>query len=637
MSKKNNPLVTIVFVAEGDGDQGAEMSARVFKTLEEQVYKNTEILVTYINGFHVEVFRDFISKNANFPLHIGIDYFEVDSPEKFIDSIRGQVDEDSEYVFLKTSQPNIWSPFHVASHIEDWDTKMGKRKAFQLSNLAVRDIQFDPKSPVGALGYRLKDPNAPEIILDEISIRKANFDGIPWGELIMRSPEKRGFDMDRLFSIMRKDGVFRNKEITVSQLIPVQQPIDKDKVKLLNINTQYSDSSIVFVDENQNIVDEDAEGAEIMVLQKFPTIAGNKQWDEEHNQKVIKSLQEYEEQYGTKFIKKIGIKRTMGMGDVILTQPFVKFITQRYPEADIIFYTAQNASNILAIQMFKDCKISDIKHYDIGMMMQDVLSQQEDLDLRFDLDTAYESRGELSYAEAYFKSMGYEVPDGFSLAPEFSIDMNEEQYNEYLKNRLFGLDDNVIAFCPEGSGWDSKEMSAERWIPILKRIKDAGFKIALTNPVQSPMWQNKYRSLEEYVDYFNKNGDNAERSFNTMRDFLVESVAYIGSDNGVMHLATGFNKPMFIVNGAATIDHTNKHDKVVSLVRDDLECIGCKHRFFFDLIPQQNGHATTFVPPCTNDKKNECMNFTTEQVLETFIRFEEKYLVPIMSETIIAE
>lgn len=626
MSKNNNPLVTIVYVAEGDGTQGAEMSARVFKTLEEQVYKNTEILVSYMKGFHIDEFRTFVEKNASFPLHVGIDYFEVESPEQFINSMKDSIDEDSEFIFLKTSQPNIWTPFHIASHVEDWGTRMGKRKGYQLSNLTVRDIQYDPKSPVGAVGYRLKDPSAPEVLLDELSMRKKNFENVPWGEMILKTPEKRGFDMDRLFGIMKEEGVFRNKELTVAQLVPLQQPIDKDKVKLLNINTQYSDSSIIFVDEDQNIVDEDTENSEIMVLQKFPTIAGNKQWDDEHNLKVIKSIQEYEEQYGTKFIKKIGIKRTMGMGDVILTQPFAKYISQRYPHAEIFYYTAQTISNILSIKMFKDCNITDVKHYAPDVMMQDVLSQQEELDLRFDLDTAYESHGELNYAESYFKAMGYDIPDGFSLAPKFAIDMDKEEYEKYLSNREFGLDDNVIAFCPEGSGWDSKELSAELWMPILTKLKDKGYKIALTNPVQSPIWQRRYRSLEQYIDYFNKNHDNAEASYNKMRDYIVESVAYIGSDNGVMHIATGFDKPMFIVNGSAIIDKTNQHDKVTSLVRDDLECIGCKHRFFFDLIPQQKGYATTFVPPCTNKKPNECMEFTPDQVMNKFNEFIENYL-----------
>lgn len=624
MSKNENPLVTIVYLAEGEGKDGADYSARIFKSLEEQAYKNLEIIVVHLSSFDVDTFKAEIAENAQIPLDVDVRYHQVADPSLFLEGSKDHISADSEYVFLKTSHPLIWSPFHIVAHVESWNSKTGKRKSFQLSNISVRNIMVDPKNPVGVLGYRITDPRPEDVLFDEISMTKESFDKISWPTFLSNDDQGRfTFDVVRFFDYMKSGGVFRNEEISVNHLIQHQPPIDKNKIKLQQPNIQFSDSAIVFADAEGNLFDEEKEGTELLVLERFPTIVGNRQWDEEHNSKVIRNIKSYEEQNGTKFIRKIGVKRTMGMGDVILAQPFVKFLSQRYPQAEIVFYTGQNLSNVSCIKMFADCNVTEVKFYDTRAMMEDVLSKEEGLDLRFDLDLAYESRPELPYAEAYFVAMGYEIPEGWSLVPDLLIDYTKigelyESQEVYESGLKFNADEKVVAFCPEGSGWGGKELPAEYWEPILQMIKDAGYKIALTSNTHSNVWEVKYKTkLSKFIDYWN-DVDDIQVSFKRMLEFVIESDGVIGSDNGVMHIVSGFQKPMMIVSGAALLPKTTAaHENIVNIVKNDLPCIGCKHKFFFDIQTTQQGQQLTFVPPCTN-KTNpyECMQFDSNILIE---------------------
>lgn len=625
MAKSESPLVTIMYLAEGEGKDGADYSARIFKSLEEQVYQNIEIIISYLPTFDIETFKSEIVANAQIPLDVDIKYYQVEDPSLFIEKSKSVVSSDSEYVFLKTSHPLIWSPFHIVTHVESWKSRMGKRKSFQLSNVSVRNIVVDPKNPVGVLGYRITDPRPEDVLFDEVSMTKEAFCQASWVSFLHQDEQGRYvFDIVKFFGHMKDKGVFRNEEISVNHLVHHQPPIEKDKIKLQQPNVQFSDSAIMFVDEQGNLFEEEQEGTELVVLERFPTIVGNRQWDEDHNSKVIRNIRSYEEQHGTKFIRKIGVKRTMGMGDVVLAQPFVKFLSQKYPQAEIVFYTGQNLSNVSCVKMFLDCNISEVKFYDARAMMEDVLSKEEGLDLRFDLDLAYESRPELPYAEAYFTAMGYEVPEGWNLIPDLLIDYTKigELYadeNAFVSGLRFNnATDRVVAFCPEGSGWGGKELPAEYWEPILQMIKDAGYKIALTSNTNSNIWKTKYEAkLSKFIDFWN-DVDDIQESFKRMLEFVVESSGYVGSDNGVMHIATGFQRPMMIISGAALLEKTTAaHGRSVNVVKEHLPCLGCKHKFFFDIQPTPQGQQLTFVPPCTNgSNKYECMQFDSNTLIE---------------------
>lgn len=624
MSKIDNPLVTIVYLAEGEGKDGANYSARIFKSLEEQAYSNVEIVVVHLSSFDVDTFKTEISANVQIPINVDLKYYQVSDPSLFLAGSVDYISSDSEYVFLKTSHPLIWSPFHIATHVESWKSKIGKRKNFQLSNISVRNIMVDPKNPVGVLGYRITDPRPEDVLFDEISMTKESFGKISWTTFLSEDNSGRfSFNIVKFFDHMRSDGVFRNEEISVNHLVQHQPPIDKDKIKLQQPNTQFSDSSIMFVDTNGNLFDEEKDGTELLVLERFPTIVGNRQWDEDHNNKVIRNIKSYEEQNGEKFIRKIGVKRTMGMGDVILAQPFVKFLSRKYPQAEIVFYTGQNLSNVSCIKMFSDCNVTEVKFYDSRAMMEDILSKEDGLDLRFDLDLAYESRPELSYAEAYFVAMGYDVPEGYDLVPKLLIDYTKigelyESQKVYESGLKFKSGEKVVAFCPEGSGWGGKELPAEYWESILQMIKDAGYKIALTSNVNSNIWQVKYKDkLSKFIDYWN-DVDDIQESFKRMIEFVIESRGTVGSDNGVMHFASGFQKPMMIVSGAALLSKTTAaHANIVNIVKSDLPCIGCKHKFFFDIQSTPQGQQLTFVPPCTNSiSPYECMRFDSNYIIE---------------------
>jgi ADP-heptose:LPS heptosyltransferase len=623
MSKIDNPMVTIFYLAEGEGKDGAEYSSRVFKSLEEQVYKNFEIIIVHLPAFDVDTFKSEVASNVAIPLDVDVRYHVVSDPSLFLEESKSEISNDSEFVFLKTSHPMLWNAFHIAAHVENWTSRMGKRKSFQISNISIRNIVIDPNSPVGVLGYRITDPKPEDILFDEISMTKDAFLQSSWPTFLNKNADGRyTFETIKFFEHMKSKGIFRNEEITVNHLIQHQPPIDKSKIKLQQPNQQFSDSAIMFVDADGNLHEEEIDGTELVVLERFPTIVGNSQWDEEHNSKVIRNIKSYEDSNGTKFIRRIGVKRTMGMGDVILTQPFVKFLSRRYPQAEIFYYTGQNLANVSCVKMFVDCNVSEVRFYDSRAMLEDILSKEEGLDLRFDLDLAYESRPELSYASAYFTAMGYEIPEGWNLVPDMIVDHTRvaelyESKESYKSGLKFNSNDKVISFCPEGSGWGGKELPAEQWEVILRLLRDLGYKIALTTNVNSNVWVVKYKNkLSKFIDYWNE-VDDVQESFKRMLEFTIESFGYIGSDNGVMHIASSFQKSLMIVSGAALLSRTNECKDVINITNSDLECIGCKHKFFFDIQQTQEGQHLTFVPPCTNVKSpHACMNFNLNYLIE---------------------
>jgi ADP-heptose:LPS heptosyltransferase len=590
---------TVIYIAEA---QDATFAAKIFKSIENQTFKNFDVIVSYIEGqFNIEDFEKYVEENVNLPLSVTIKYYSNKDIYKLLDSAKDLVDEISDFIFIKTAMPNIWSNNHILSHIEDYSCKYNKKKMFQLSNISVRDINYDINHPFGAIAYRIEDsPKLDGILLDEISFRKQAVNMFLFSDYLPKeTDESKGFKMKEFFTMMKTNGVFVNKEITIYQLINIpNKNIDANNIVLQNIDVNFSENEIISVDSAGNVVDETFDDAELFVVEKFPTVCGNKQWDEKHNDKVKQSIKQYIENNGKKYIKKIAVKRTMGMGDVILTQPFVKYLTQQFPDAEIHFHTLNSPSNIESIYRFADCNITDVKTYENKDSFLDILAQDKSYDLRYDLDLAYESRQEYGYSEAYFRSMGYDIPEEYNIVPKMtkSIDISEDK--------------KMISFCPIGSGWPGKEMSCDRWKIVLSEFKQNGYKIHSVSNLDG-----KFSDLREIIDYENMCLDEIE-SYKIMIDTIESSCCFVGSDNGPMHIATALDKPILIVSGAALLSKTTAYKNYVNIFKDDLECIGCKHRFFFDIIePQPNQKIVNFVPQCTNTNKYECMVFDDKYLI----------------------
>lgn len=604
VNKNNLPLVSVLFVAEGD----PSYAARIFNTLAGQSYKNLEIIVTYLDNdrFDITKFQEDVETHGKFDINTTIDYVPCSEAHLLIDKGIESIDSESQFCFLKTSQPIIWAEFHILAHVEKWQDRLAKKKTFQLSNVAVRDIDYDINHPFGAITYRMENPKFEQITLDEISFRAPGVaNKVKFHEYLAKpGDEKPGFNMKTFYSTMKTAGIILNDEITIYHLIPVQKQDPNQNIQ--KIDTNFNEPSKIVTLRNGVVCTEEEAldpqpDDELIVSEKFATIGGNKEWDAKHNWNVIKKIENYIELGGDKLIKKIGIKRTMGMGDVILTYPFVKYLGEKFPNAEIVYYTVNNPGNILSITNFLDTNISNIKTYDIKNSFDDVLASDKDLDLRYDLDMAYESRGELTYAEAYFISMGYEVPEGYSLTPKFK-DLVES-------DNPFNSGEKVVSFNPIGSGWGGKELSPNKWAMVLKTMREKGYKIALALPSYA---LEKYSGLlsDGLIDY-HYNDEDGVVTYNKMLQYIYYSNLYMGSDNGPMHIATAYDKPVFAVNGAALLERVTHSNKTVS-VRNEVECLGCKHRFFYKL----NGNSLTFVPECTNSIKYDCMNISDEVLLE---------------------
>jgi len=84
--------------------------------------------------------------------------------------------------------------------------------------------------------------------------------------------------------------------------------------------------------EIEEDVVETEEGIE--VIRSFPTIVGNFHL-REYSENILKVVQDTED------VNSIAIKRTMGMGDVVLVEPIIRKLKEKYPNTPITLYTAK--------------------------------------------------------------------------------------------------------------------------------------------------------------------------------------------------------------------------------------------------------------------------------------------------------
>jgi hypothetical protein len=343
----------------------------------------------------------------------------------------------------------------------------------------------------------------------------------------------------------------------------------------------------------------------------LPTLFGNTQLDEQWNNKVRSMMNNYWNEIIKEEQKRIIIKRTVGMGDVIQTEPIIRYYKNLGFEVWYVTSDSRGCSDILKYFKSTPDKILKIPE---NRLLEDILGYNNlqklltengydplntEFDIRLDLDLAYESRNDTPFVNAYFQTIGLKQDEieNMNLKPEFE---------KYFENTPVGGED-YFAVNLSGSGWGGKEIGVEDAKHILEQLKLKNKKLYHTSSIPE-----KYKSLEYLFDKINKEDD-----FNEMINIIKHSNGFVGADNGTMHAAIGFNKKIMIWNGAALTKITTHYDNKIVIAKEALGCLGCKHKIFYEIVPISPTQQTiTFVPNCRNNIAFECMNGFDKSYLE---------------------
>lgn len=291
--------------------------------------------------------------------------------------------------------------------------------------------------------------------------------------------------------------------------------------------------------------------------------------------------------------KTIAIKRTMGMGDALLTLPIVKMIKELNPDIYLYFYSAYDFRPYM---INGNSLIDEYVKIDSNKLFADIT---EPYDIILDFDLCYENQTNggrfFDYYMSFFEDGTF---DNITSEP-------------ILLSTVPPTDKKSCILVGEGSGWGGKEPNMDVIETIAYTLKQKGYYVQ----------ESGINRISNYADE-----TNPEKSFNKLFDMVSRAKFYIGTDSGVSHIANLMGKPSFVIGGSADPTKTQYNPNLVyPFGKTDLLCYGCRHHFkgFRTL---QDG-TNTFIPICHNVKQYQCMkeldiNLLIEDLDNFLIKFD---------------
>jgi ADP-heptose:LPS heptosyltransferase len=244
------------------------------------------------------------------------------------------------------------------------------------------------------------------------------------------------------------------------------------------------------------------------------------------------------------------VRRSRGLGDVLLATGLLKRLRKENPHSHIVFYTAAHIADAVRFNLNVD-EVAE----DIDMVKYD----------RFvDLDLAYEMDPKTSIWEAYAKKMFGDTkvdprPELFSIKADYAS----------LKTKIeFDPDRVRVVVCHTGANWPSRVWPKHYWIEAINNLTAKGFNVAIVD-----------RSND-----FNLNGNRIHNLVNKLsifeiRELLKRSAAFAGSDSGVLHIAQTTDIPIVGIFTVANpkLRLIDRPSRTIALV-PKLACRFCLHR-----------------------------------------------------------
>lgn len=550
-------LVTVILLAETSDDNSI---IHVVKNIKSQTHKNIDLVISTFR----EVSEELKEKCRNITIS-GIRWVSQEPKSDFFKQLLEMA--DGEVIFYKTMNNIIWYPRHIEAHLEEIknnNTKWG------YSHVEYRDIDLG-EHPYNAVSYRVTEsPTPTKVSIDEIChLSSIETD---WNKCLREDKQGNpyfvsGFVHEQWLEKNHRGSI--PKEITLVNWVKVNKDSKNDAFE--NYKKTLGTPKILQPVEENKLVD-----GEIVIERKWPTMVGNSSFME-HNKTTMRLISQTE---SPEDIKSIAIKRTMGMGDVLLVEPIIRKLKQKYPNASLTLYTAKPD-----IVKYFDNKPDAVEIINDTELLTDYLSDKDET-LRFDLDISYESRENVSFVDAYAEICGIE------------FDNQQDKHVSIDRSNIKNIESEkpVAVVCGDGSGWAGKTWPLSYYEEVIEHLQGLGYNVIETGHLPTTSTSEEYHGCD----------------FDTMVSCLSSAEIYVGADNGPMHIARGLDVPCVIVAGAALPYYTNPNRKNIYYVEDSQsENYGIKHRFFI----RKDGENLSFVPPDDVDPRCGLDNISPSMVI----------------------
>jgi ADP-heptose:LPS heptosyltransferase/2-polyprenyl-3-methyl-5-hydroxy-6-metoxy-1,4-benzoquinol methylase len=537
-------LTSVILLGESATDD--EIQSAV-KNIFEQTHKNIDLIISV---FHEEISDDLRKKCSDFFLNVRW-VFQQPSSE-FIKEAVGLA--EGEIVFYKTVNNVLWYPRHIEAHIDDFNND--PKLKWGLSHIENRNLD-QQDSVFNTLSYRIDNPPHPDAVtIDEI----CHTGGIEvdWASCLRKEGDVPIF----MAGYVTKQWIEQKlrgsipKEITVVQWVsPNQQSGDA----AANEEEMYKKIGVPKETEIKEEMKETEDGIEI--IRSFPTVMGSF-YHREYSDSINTVINQ------TENITDIGIKRTIGMGDVVVAEPIIRKLRKKFPEAKITLYTASPS-----VPNYFESQPDAVETIDQNSVPFDVLAEKEH-QVKYDLDLSYESRENVSFIDGYSEVASV----------EFENEQDKHVRLVYDKDPLI-KDKKYAVVVADGSAWPGKSWGLDNYKEVILWLQNNGYEVVETGGEHTDITSKEYHECD----------------FETMMNLISHCDLFVGGDNGPMHVARGFNKPCVLIAGAARPYYTTPNrDNVVYVENHTSKGLGIKHRTFLTL--SENG--INFVP--NHDEEPTC-------------------------------
>ena len=529
-------LVSVILLGESAGDDEVQSAV---KNIFEQTHKNIDLI---ISTFHEEISDDLRKKCSDFFLNVRWAFQEPSTEfiKEAVDMAEGNL------VFYKTVNNVLWYPRHIEAHIEDFNTDPKLR--WGLSHIENRNID-QADQMFNTLSYRIDNPPHPDAVtIDEVC--HYGDVQVDWASCLRKEGEVPIF----LAGHVTKQWIEQKLRGSIPKEITVVQWVSPNKQSEEAATTEEEMFKKIGIPKQTEITEEMMETDDgLEIIRSFPTVMGSF-YHKEHSDNINSIINQ------TENITDIGIKRTIGMGDVTVVEPIIRKFKVKFPDAKITLYTATPK-----IVEYFESKPDDVVEIEQNSVPFDVLADKEH-QVKYDLDLSYESRENISFIDGYTEVASVEFENEQDKHVRLVYDKEPQ-----IKNKKYAV---VVA---DGSAWPGKTWGLDNYKEVIKWLQDKDYEVVETGGEHTDITSDKYHECD----------------FEVMVNLIAHCDLFVGGDNGPMHIARGFNRPCVLVAGAARPYLTAPNrDDVVYVEDHTSKGLGIKHRTFLTISEK----GINFVP-----------------------------------------
>lgn len=306
--------------------------------------------------------------------------------------------------------------------------------------------------------------------------------------------------------------------------------------------------------------------------------------------------------FDKKEIKKIGILKPRGIGDVILSTVVIDNLLEEFPEAELHYLT--EAPSVPAITPLKQIgKVVQLNLKNISGLISTIKKiRSEKYDLLFDfysnpktaqitfLSGAKYRAGFPYRGRKYAYNLFGPAERGKFHAAQLHIEfLRELGINTTSSNLHFGLDESDYSFAEKyfeennlsdnsvcgvipGGGWKSKRCDSIKFAEFADEI------IKTFNVNILILWGPGDKDEAEAIKNFSKNNllIAPPTTINQMGALISRCSFIVANDSGPMHISTAIGTPTLALHGPTNPKMQGPFGKKHDYIRlEELECIGC--------------------------------------------------------------